>query len=123
MIQHFNLPPLTISIYIFLLSNQETDEIQYDSYARIEHVLSNTWLHALRDEEYSRKQMEGTEDDNSMRGLRWDGAHLRMVCIQTRHMTNSILSISNTNSFFPRIFYSNQIYNNPPTERLGTLHC
>ena len=31
------------------------------------------------DEEYKRKQLQGAEDDNSMRGLRWDGAVLRKV--------------------------------------------
>ena len=31
------------------------------------------------DEEYKRKQMEGKEDDNTMRGLRWDGASLRKI--------------------------------------------
>lgn len=27
---------------------QESDEVKFDSYARIEHVLSGSWLHAVR---------------------------------------------------------------------------
>jgi len=27
---------------------QETDEIQFESYSRIEHVITGYWLHALR---------------------------------------------------------------------------
>ena len=37
---------VSIKYKIFVL--QEQDEIQYESYARIEHVLTGSWLHALK---------------------------------------------------------------------------
>ncbi|KAI8746410.1 inositol 1,4,5-trisphosphate receptor type 1, partial [Biomphalaria glabrata] len=57
----------------------EHDEIHFESYARIEHVLTGFWLHALKDEDYIRKQFRGVEEnqEHSMRGLRWDTANVR----------------------------------------------
>ena len=33
------------------------------------------------DDVYKRTQLQGVEDDNTMKGLRWDGASLRKVTI------------------------------------------
>ncbi|KAH9498185.1 hypothetical protein Btru_007906 [Bulinus truncatus] len=59
----------------------ERDEIHFESYARIEHVLTGFWLHALKDEDYIRKQFRGVEEnqEHSMRGLRWDTANVRQL--------------------------------------------
>ncbi|ESN99319.1 hypothetical protein HELRODRAFT_162842 [Helobdella robusta] len=58
---------------------KESDEISFESYSRIEHVITGYWLHALRDEEYIRRQHREKSDEskNSMKNLRWDGASLR----------------------------------------------
>ena len=39
---------LYIHIIIFTSYLQEADEVQFNSYARIEHVITGYWLHALR---------------------------------------------------------------------------
>ncbi|VDI71716.1 Hypothetical predicted protein [Mytilus galloprovincialis] len=59
----------------------ERDEIRYESYCRIEHVLTGFWLHALKDEDYIRKKFRDMENSNdqSLRGLRWDSAPVRQV--------------------------------------------
>ncbi|GFR59743.1 inositol 1,4,5-trisphosphate receptor type 1 [Elysia marginata] len=59
----------------------ERDEIHFESYARIEHVLTGFWLHALKDEDYVRKQFRGVDEsqEQSMKGLRWDTAQVRQV--------------------------------------------
>ena len=35
-------------MYFVFFDAQETDEIQFESYSRIEHVITGYWLHALR---------------------------------------------------------------------------
>lgn len=57
---------------------KERDQIQYESYARIEHMLSGCWLHALKDEDYERHSSRDT-DEQSMSSLRWDGAATRKI--------------------------------------------
>ncbi|KAI0227414.1 hypothetical protein LSAT2_022123 [Lamellibrachia satsuma] len=59
----------------------ESDEVNFESYARIEHVITGYWLHALRDEEYVRRDMRDSEKEggDSMKTLRWDGASLRKI--------------------------------------------
>ncbi|XP_052817063.1 inositol 1,4,5-trisphosphate receptor type 3-like isoform X2 [Mya arenaria] len=59
---------------------KEQDEIQYESYARIEHVLTGCWLHALKDEDYEKREFRASDNEEmSMYGLRWDGASTRKV--------------------------------------------
>ncbi|CAH1798283.1 unnamed protein product [Owenia fusiformis] len=66
---------------------KETDDILFESYARIEHVLSGSWLHAHKDEVYTRRQFQGHDEDyNSMTGLRWDGAELRQISASGERM-------------------------------------
>ena len=36
------------------------------------------------DDVYKRTQLQGVEDDNTMKGLRWDGASLRKVTVFLR---------------------------------------
>ena len=63
----------------FYTCPQERDSIEFETYCRIEHVVSGTWLHALPDE-YQRKQFQGQGDnDMSMAGLRWTKAQLKKV--------------------------------------------
>ncbi|XP_021341779.1 inositol 1,4,5-trisphosphate receptor type 2-like [Mizuhopecten yessoensis] len=59
----------------------ERDEIRFESYCRIEHVLTGFWLHALKDEDYIRKKFRNMDssEDQSLRGLRWDSAQVREV--------------------------------------------
>ena len=50
-----NCRPLQIicgALWVKWLLLQEQDEIQYESYARIEHVLTGCWLHALKGKRY-----------------------------------------------------------------------
>ncbi|XP_046366515.2 inositol 1,4,5-trisphosphate receptor type 3-like isoform X5 [Haliotis rufescens] len=58
---------------------KERDEIQFESYARIEHMLTGCWLHALKDEDYQKHQYLDGDNERSMQGLRWDGAAVRKV--------------------------------------------
>ncbi|KAH3824416.1 hypothetical protein DPMN_126252 [Dreissena polymorpha] len=59
----------------------ERDEIRFESYCRIEHVLSGFWLHALKDEDYIRRKFRDIENvnDQTLKGLRWDSAMVRQV--------------------------------------------
>ncbi|XP_064627454.1 inositol 1,4,5-trisphosphate receptor type 1-like isoform X9 [Lineus longissimus] len=72
---------------------KEGDEILFESYARIENVLTGYWLHALKDEEYKRQQFQGAETDTSMRGLRWDGAELRKLSASGERMYDDAFTI------------------------------
>ncbi|XP_055891550.1 inositol 1,4,5-trisphosphate receptor type 1-like isoform X4 [Biomphalaria glabrata] len=73
----------------------EHDEIHFESYARIEHVLTGFWLHALKDEDYIRKQFRGVEEnqEHSMRGLRWDTANVRQVAASGESMYDDAFTI------------------------------
>ncbi|XP_062567417.1 inositol 1,4,5-trisphosphate receptor type 3-like isoform X1 [Saccostrea cucullata] len=55
---------------------RENDDIPLDSYCRIEHVVSGSWLHAFP-EEYKRTQVVKTEDNQSMASLKWSTAELK----------------------------------------------
>ena len=48
-------------IYVFVL-HQERDEILPESYARIEHMLSGCWLHALKGKKKKLANMIMIED-------------------------------------------------------------
>ncbi|XP_074663089.1 inositol 1,4,5-trisphosphate-gated calcium channel ITPR3-like [Tubulanus polymorphus] len=72
---------------------KESDEITFESYARIENVLTGYWLHALKEEEYKREQFQGAENDTSMRGLRWDGAELRKLSASGERMYDDAFTI------------------------------
>ncbi|ESO91009.1 hypothetical protein LOTGIDRAFT_163525 [Lottia gigantea] len=76
-------------------SLMERDEIHFESYARIEHVLTGFWLHALKDEDYIRKQFRHIDDttDQSMRGLRWDTAQVRQVAASGESMYDDAFTI------------------------------
>ena len=59
-------------IFEFLL--QEGETVPYESFARIEHVISGRWLHALKEEEYVKSY-----GGDGLRGPKWDGAEKRKV--------------------------------------------
>uniref|UniRef100_A0A1I8H777 Inositol 1,4,5-trisphosphate receptor n=1 Tax=Macrostomum lignano TaxID=282301 RepID=A0A1I8H777_9PLAT len=44
---------------------QETAELKFESYARIEHVITGSWLHAIKDKAYQRREFLNMEDENS----------------------------------------------------------
>ncbi|KAL5022859.1 hypothetical protein ScPMuIL_002014, partial [Solemya velum] len=73
----------------------ERDEIRFESYCRIEHVLTGFWLHALKDEDYVRKQFRNMENtnDQSLRGLRWDTAQVRQVAASGESMYDDAFTI------------------------------
>nr|XP_022345635.1 inositol 1,4,5-trisphosphate receptor type 3-like isoform X6 [Crassostrea virginica] len=60
---------------------RENDDIPLDSYCRIEHVVSGSWLHAFP-EEYKRKQNMKSEDTKAMASLKWSTAELKQATIQ-----------------------------------------
>ncbi|XP_013381715.1 inositol 1,4,5-trisphosphate receptor type 3 isoform X4 [Lingula anatina] len=64
---------------VLSLSDFEQNEIDFESYCRIEHVLTGNWLHALKDEPYQRRRDMGRENDRSMQALRWDGGEVRKI--------------------------------------------
>ncbi|XP_078335085.1 inositol 1,4,5-trisphosphate-gated calcium channel ITPR2-like [Crassostrea virginica] len=74
-----NEDPQTVFRLYSVLS--ERDEINFESYCRIEHVLSGFWLHALKDEDYIRKKFRDMDasTDQSLKGLMWDSAQVRKV--------------------------------------------
>jgi len=47
---YFDLVRFQINDVAWHCVMQETDEIQFESYSRIEHVITGYWLHALRGE-------------------------------------------------------------------------
>ncbi|CAD5116200.1 DgyrCDS5116 [Dimorphilus gyrociliatus] len=65
---------------------READEMRFESYARLEHVLSGSWLHADRDSVYEKRAFGGHGDDGSMNDLRWDGAELRTISATNERM-------------------------------------
>lgn len=71
----------------------ERDEIRFESYARIEHVLTGFWLHALKDEDYIRKQFRCADSEQGMRGVRWDGAQVRQVAASGESMYDDAFTI------------------------------
>ncbi|GFN95264.1 inositol 1,4,5-trisphosphate receptor type 1 [Plakobranchus ocellatus] len=73
----------------------ERDEIHFESYARIEHVLTGFWLHALKDEDYVRRQFRGVDEsqEQSMKGLRWDTAQVRQVAASGESMYDDAFTI------------------------------
>ncbi|KAK2140830.1 hypothetical protein LSH36_1236g00007 [Paralvinella palmiformis] len=93
---------------------RETDEIQFETYSRIEHVITGFWLHALRGissvdvcgrragcvsgrghEEYIRRQLREAQEEsgNSMKSLRWDGASLRKISASGEKMYHDAYTI------------------------------
>ncbi|XP_053402419.1 inositol 1,4,5-trisphosphate receptor type 1-like isoform X7 [Mercenaria mercenaria] len=72
---------------------KEQDEIQYESYARIEHVLTGCWLHALKDEDYEKREFRSNDQEMSMYGLRWDGASTRKVSASGESMYDDAYTI------------------------------
>lgn len=65
---------------------READEMRFEAYARLEHVLSGSWLHADRDSKYEKRVFGGHRDDGSMNDLRWDGAELRTISATNERM-------------------------------------
>ncbi|CAH1800294.1 unnamed protein product [Owenia fusiformis] len=57
----------------------DKDEVVFNTFARIEHVLSKKWLHGLKDQEYKRKKCENVTDPKLLAELQWDGGELRQV--------------------------------------------
>ncbi|KAK7486477.1 hypothetical protein BaRGS_00022278, partial [Batillaria attramentaria] len=57
---------------------RDSDDIMFESYARIEHVVTGFWLHALADE-YMKKQETKQDDGQSMGGLKYTTAQLKKI--------------------------------------------
>jgi inositol 1,4,5-triphosphate receptor type 1 len=57
---------------------KESEQIAYETYCRIEHVVTGTWLHASGDE-YQRNIGGKTKADSTMASLNWTTALLRKV--------------------------------------------
>ncbi|RUS87050.1 hypothetical protein EGW08_005203, partial [Elysia chlorotica] len=72
---------------------KERDEILPESYARIEHMLSGCWLHALKDEDYEKKQYHSTGTEGTMQDLQWDGAPLRKISASKESMYDDAYTI------------------------------
>ncbi|XP_071176008.1 inositol 1,4,5-trisphosphate-gated calcium channel ITPR2-like isoform X12 [Mytilus edulis] len=72
---------------------KERDEIQFESYARIEHMLTGCWLHALKDEDYERQISTESGKEKSMSGLRWDSAAVRKVSASSESMYDDAYTI------------------------------
>ncbi|XP_076454279.1 inositol 1,4,5-trisphosphate-gated calcium channel ITPR3-like isoform X3 [Babylonia areolata] len=58
---------------------RDSDDISFEAYARIEHVLTGFWLHALADEYQKRQDNTKSSDDRSMSGLKYTSAQLKKV--------------------------------------------
>ncbi|KAH9502988.1 hypothetical protein Btru_072533, partial [Bulinus truncatus] len=119
---------------------KERDEIQLESYARIEHMLTNRWLHALKDEDYEKRQYNEYDTERTMQGLRWDGASLRKVSASMESMyddaytiqqvkESDVLSLNYVAGMVPFLFnlIQDQLSNTPLTARrthemITTLH-
>ncbi|XP_055890997.1 inositol 1,4,5-trisphosphate receptor-like isoform X3 [Biomphalaria glabrata] len=119
---------------------KERDEIQLESYARIEHMLTNRWLHALKDEDYEKRQYNEHDTERTMQGLRWDGASLRKVSASMESMYDDaytiqqvkecdVLSFNYVAGMLPFLFnlIQDQLSNAPLTARrthemIMTLH-
>ncbi|XP_065833160.1 inositol 1,4,5-trisphosphate-gated calcium channel ITPR1-like isoform X3 [Oscarella lobularis] len=58
---------------------QETDVVCFDSYCRIEHVLSRQWLHSLPDRYERQRHKTTVQYETGVQKLEWDGAKLKQV--------------------------------------------
>nr|XP_034327562.1 inositol 1,4,5-trisphosphate receptor type 2 isoform X16 [Crassostrea gigas] len=73
--------PTTVFRLHPVIRQLENDDIPLDSYCRIEHVVSGSWLHACP-EEYVRKQTMKSEDNKAMASLKWSTAELKQATRQ-----------------------------------------
>ncbi|KAL8600024.1 hypothetical protein ACOMHN_057793 [Nucella lapillus] len=58
---------------------RDSDDISFEAYARVEHVLTGFWLHALADEYMKKQDDTKNSDDRSMGGLKYTSAQLRKI--------------------------------------------
>ena len=74
---------------------QDGEQIEFETYCRIEHVVSGTWLHAEQ-EDHERKEDIATKTNNmSMAGLQWTTAILKKVWIKTINMQRNVFGRKN----------------------------
>jgi len=83
---------------------KEHDEIEFETYCRIEHVVSGCWLHAEQ-EEYKRKS--GGKDDGgdmSMTGLQWTTAALRKIGVSEEMQYDDAFTMQKVDDNLVEIF-------------------
>ncbi|KAL4233979.1 hypothetical protein ACF0H5_005634 [Mactra antiquata] len=92
-----NADPRTVFRFHSVIN--ERDEIRYESYCRIEHVLTGAWLHALKDEDYIRKNLRNVTDENdeTMKGLKWDSCQVRKVSASAESQYDDAFTIQRVN--------------------------
>ncbi|XP_064638655.1 inositol 1,4,5-trisphosphate receptor type 3-like isoform X2 [Lineus longissimus] len=60
---------------------KEIDEVEYESYCRLEHVVTGRWVHALNDEYEGQLSKKVDDRDTSMAGLKWSQASLKQITV------------------------------------------
>uniref|UniRef100_K1QLV5 Inositol 1,4,5-trisphosphate receptor n=1 Tax=Magallana gigas TaxID=29159 RepID=K1QLV5_MAGGI len=83
---------------------RENDDIPLDSYCRIEHVVSGSWLHACP-EEYVRKQTMKSEDNKAMASLKWSTAELKQIGIIEEKQYDDAFTIQGVEEEHVEIFH------------------
>ncbi|CAH1800283.1 unnamed protein product [Owenia fusiformis] len=81
---------------------KEGDEIMYETYCRIEHAVTGTWLHALHDE-YGRTQVFD-DNDTSMAGLKWTHAPLKKLTLSEEMQYDDAFTIQYVEQDLVEIF-------------------
>ncbi|XP_025079753.1 inositol 1,4,5-trisphosphate receptor type 3-like [Pomacea canaliculata] len=84
---------------------KETDDVLFESYARIKHVVTGSWLHALTDEYVRRQGVQVTDDPNSMAGLQYTTAHLKKVTAFDEKHYDDAFTIQHVDSRLVDIFH------------------
>nr|XP_006825393.1 PREDICTED: inositol 1,4,5-trisphosphate receptor type 1-like [Saccoglossus kowalevskii] len=85
----------------------DMDEIQFESYARIEHVVTGFWLHGLNDMYQSNKSkvwLEEGKKADSMSGLQWDKAALKKITASEAKLYNDAFTIQKVDEELIQIF-------------------
>ncbi|XP_077987360.1 inositol 1,4,5-trisphosphate-gated calcium channel ITPR1-like [Glandiceps talaboti] len=85
----------------------DMDEIQFESYCRIEHVVTGHWLHGLNDMYESNKSkvwQEAGKRAESMGGLQWDKATLKKVTASEAKLYDDAFTIQMVNEELVEIF-------------------
>ncbi len=61
------------------MRSQDGEQIEFETYCRIEHVVSGMWLHAEQEDHERRETIETKSNNMSMAGLLWTTATLKKV--------------------------------------------
>ncbi|KAK7475986.1 hypothetical protein BaRGS_00032753 [Batillaria attramentaria] len=83
---------------------RDSDDIMFESYARIEHVVTGFWLHALADE-YMKKEQSKEDDGQSMSGLKYTTAQLKKIAAIQEKQYNDAFTVQHVEPELVEIYH------------------